>query len=172
MKSMSSNDFHVFFIITSSFNLEKTKRRASLHSIWKSAKFKTIWKRRCHMLNRYLETLTCWEKKESNRDQRQHCCSLKHMHLDLPEWLTTLIDYPCVCMLSRSVVSDSVFPWTVACQTPLSMEFFRQEHWRGLSFPPPRALPDSGIEPAAPALQADSLPLHHLGSPDYPYCPD
>ena len=28
-------------------------------------------------------------------------------------------------------------PWTIACQTPLSMEFSRQEYWRGLPFPSP-----------------------------------
>ena len=49
---------------------------------------------------------------------------------------------------------------------PLSMGCSRQEYWSGLPCPPPRALPDAGIEavsPAAPALQAGSLPLsHHL----------
>ena len=49
-------------------------------------------------------------------------------------------------------------PWTVACQTPLSMGFSRQEYWSGLPFPSPGDLPDPGIEPGAPALQADSLP--------------
>ena len=38
---------------------------------------------------------------------------------------------------SRSVVSNSVAPWTVACQSPLSMEFSRQEYWSGLPFPSP-----------------------------------
>ena len=37
------------------------------------------------------------------------------------------------------------------------MEFSRQEHWSGLPFPPPGDLPDPGIEPGPPALQADSL---------------
>ena len=36
------------------------------------------------------------------------------------------------------------------CQAPLSMEFFRQEHWSGLPFPPPGDLPNSGIEPTSP----------------------
>ena len=44
------------------------------------------------------------------------------------------------------------------------MEFSRQESWGGLPFPSPGDLPDPGIEPKAPALQADSLPLCHLGS--------
>ena len=47
---------------------------------------------------------------------------------------------------------------TVACQAPLSMAFFRQEYWSGLPFPSPGDLPDPGIEPGPPALQADSLP--------------
>ena len=37
-------------------------------------------------------------------------------------------------------------PWTVACQAPLSMEFFRQQYWSGLSFPPSGNLPNPGIE--------------------------
>ena len=49
-------------------------------------------------------------------------------------------------------------PMVVAFQAPLFMEFFRQEHWRGLPFPSPGDLPDPGIEPRSPPLQADSLP--------------
>ena len=48
-------------------------------------------------------------------------------------------------------------PWTVACQAPLSMGFSRQEYWSGLPFPSPGDLPDPGIEPRSPVLQADSL---------------
>ena len=50
----------------------------------------------------------------------------------------------------------------------LSMGFPRQEYWNGLlglPFPSPGDLPNPGIEPASPALQADSLPLSHQGSP-------
>ena len=54
-------------------------------------------------------------------------------------------------------MSDSVIPWTVASQPPLSMEFSRQEYWSGLLFPSPADLPDLGIEPGSPALQAASL---------------
>ena len=57
-----------------------------------------------------------------------------------------------------------VTPWTEAHQVPLTVEFSRQEYWGGLPFPSPGDLPDPGIEPKAPALQADSLPLCHLGS--------
>ena len=58
-----------------------------------------------------------------------------------------------------------VTPWTVARQAPLSMGFSRQGYWSGLPFPSPGDLPDPGIEPRSPALQADSLPLSQLGSP-------
>ena len=41
---------------------------------------------------------------------------------------------------------------TVACQAPLSMEFYRQEYWSGLPFPSLGDLFDLGIEPGSPAL--------------------
>ena len=55
--------------------------------------------------------------------------------------------------------------WTVARQAPLSMGFSRQEYWSGLPFPTPGDLPDPGIEPRFPALQADSLPSELCGKP-------
>ena len=48
------------------------------------------------------------------------------------------------------------------------MEFSRQEYWRGLPFSSPGGLPNPGIEPGSPALQADSLPLSHQESPVIP----
>ena len=41
----------------------------------------------------------------------------------------------------------------------------RKQYWSGLPFPPPRDLPDLGMEPVSPALQADSLLLSHWGKP-------
>ena len=58
-----------------------------------------------------------------------------------------------------------VIPWTVARQAPLSVEFFRQGHWSGLPFPTPGDLPDPGIEPGSPAMQADSLLSRPPGKP-------
>ena len=49
-------------------------------------------------------------------------------------------------------------PWSVASQAPLSMGLYRQEYWRELPFPSPGDLPNPGIKPKTPALQADSLP--------------
>ena len=70
-------------------------------------------------------------------------------------------------------------PWPTLCdpmgcypQAPLSMGFSRQEYWSGLPFPSAGDLPDIGIEPgslASSALQAGSLPEHHLGSPKSSY---
>ena len=51
-------------------------------------------------------------------------------------------------------------PWTVACQTPLSMEFSRQEYWIRFPYPPPGYLSNPGIESSSSeafALQVDSL---------------
>ena len=55
-------------------------------------------------------------------------------------------------------------PWTATRRAPLSMGFPKQEHWSGLPFPFSGYLSDPGIKLASPALQGDSLPLHHLGS--------
>ena len=48
-------------------------------------------------------------------------------------------------------------PWTVAYQASLSMGFSRQEYWSGLPLPSPGDVPDPGIEPGSPALEADAL---------------
>ena len=60
-------------------------------------------------------------------------------------------------MKSLSHVRLFATPWTVALQAPPSMGFSRQEYWSGLPFPSPGYLPDPGIEPRSPALQADAL---------------
>jgi len=50
-----------------------------------------------------------------------------------------------------------VTPWTAAHQALLSIGLSRQEYWSGLPFASSGDLPDPGIEPRSPALQADSL---------------
>ena len=64
---------------------------------------------------------------------------------------------------SLSRVRLFVTPWTVACQAPQSMGFSRQEYWSGLPFPSPGDLPNLGIEPGSPTLQADALPSEPSG---------
>ena len=58
-----------------------------------------------------------------------------------------------------------VTPWMVACQALLSMGFSRQAYWSGLPFPSAGDLPEPGIEPRSPALQADSLQTELWGKP-------
>ena len=52
-----------------------------------------------------------------------------------------------------------------ARQAPLSMEFSRQGYWSGSPFPSPGDLPNPGIEPESPALQAEFLPSEPPGKP-------
>ena len=60
-------------------------------------------------------------------------------------------------MKSLKHVRLFVTPWTIAYQAPPSMGFSRQECWSGLPFPSPGDLPDPGIDPGSPALEADAL---------------
>ena len=70
---------------------------------------------------------------------------------------------------TQSLICDPyglfVTPWTIAHQAPLSVGLSRQECWSGLPCPPPGDLPNPGIEPRPPALQADSLPSELPGKP-------
>ena len=68
-------------------------------------------------------------------------------------------------MKSLSPVRLFATPWTVAYQAPPSMGFSRQECWNGLPFPSPGDLPDPGIQPGSPTLQADALPSEPPGKP-------
>ena len=72
---------------------------------------------------------------------------------------------------SESEVAQSCLtlctPWTVAHQAPPSMGFSRQEYWSGLPFPSPGDLPNPGIKPRSPALQADILTSEPPGKPKY-----
>ena len=63
--------------------------------------------------------------------------------------------YSAQLLFSHSVMSNSfVTPWTAAHQSPLYVEFSKQEYWSGLPFPPPGDLPNPGIEPMSPASPA------------------
>ena len=65
---------------------------------------------------------------------------------------------------SLSVRSNSLWPpWTIR-----SIEFSRPEYWSGCPFPSPEALPNPGIKPRSPTLQADSLPAEPPGKPTGP----
>ena len=73
--------------------------------------------------------------------------------------------YLCVCV--HSVVQSCLtLPDPMDCTLSSSSAhgISRQEYWSGLPFPPPGDLPNPGIKPMSPALQADSLLLNHWGS--------
>ena len=66
--------------------------------------------------------------------------------------------YMCVLKVeSLSRVRLFATLWTIAYQAPPSMGFYRPEYWSGLPCPSPGDLPDPGIEPGSPALEADAL---------------
>ena len=69
---------------------------------------------------------------------------------------------------SLSHVRLFVILWTVACKASPSVGFSRQEYWSGLPFPSPGDLPDPGIEPGSPALEADALTSEPPGRPRKP----
>ena len=71
----------------------------------------------------------------------------------------------CGCCLAIKSYPTLCNPKTVGLQAPLSMQFLRQEYWKGLLFLSPGDLPDPGIEPMSSVWQADFLPLSQLGSP-------
>ena len=69
-------------------------------------------------------------------------------------------------LLSHLIVSRLfAAPWTVAQQALLSVGFFRQEHWSGLPFPTLWDLPNSGMEPASPALEGGFFTTLPPGKP-------
>ena len=73
------------------------------------------------------------------------------VHLKLTQHTKSTV---CVCVFSRSVLSNSLWPHRLYCQAPLPMGFLSPEHWSGLPCPPPGHLPEPGTEPAFPAVFA------------------
>ena len=93
------------------------------------------------------------------------------------EWINkklALLQYSsCIMLLlllfNCQVVSESLQPHWLDLQAPLSMGFPRQEYWSGLTFYSPGGFSSLEIKLASPALQTDSLPLNHQGSPPLLY---
>ena len=76
-----------------------------------------------------------------------------------------------LCVLSHSVMSNSVIPWTVAHKLPLSMELSRQEFWIGLPFPASEDHLDPGIilvSLSSPALAGRFFITEPHGKPSMP----
>ena len=85
-------------------------------------------------------------------------------HLENPRHLLTISSVvpPPGPLDTVSRVQLFAAPWAIACQAPLSMEFFRQGYWSGLPFSSPGDLPVPGSNPHPLCLlhwQVNSLPL-------------
>ena len=76
-----------------------------------------------------------------------------------------LISWRELPLFSCSVVSNSATVSTVARQAPLSMRFFREKYWSGLSFTSPGDLSNPGIEPISPALEGRFFTTEPPGKP-------
>ena len=63
------------------------------------------------------------------------------------------------------MTNSFVTPWMVACQSPLSVGFSKQEYWSGLPFPSPGDLPNPEIEPTSPALAGGFFTTGPPGKP-------
>ena len=86
-------------------------------------------------------------------------------------WMTSKYMEKCsmstVVVYSLSRVQLFVTPWTVTCQAPLSMGFFRPDYWSGLPLASPGDLPDPGIKPTSPALAGGFFTTEPLGKSIY-----
>ena len=88
-------------------------------------------------------------------------------HLAIPFYICVCV---CVCVTMFPIqvcayVQLFSIPSTVALQSPLSMEFPRQEYWSGLLFPPPKDVPNPGMEPMYPALAGGFFTTVPAGKP-------
>ena len=79
------------------------------------------------------------------------------------------ISHCLLLLFSRSVVANSVTPWTATCPAPLSTGLSRQEYRSGLPFPPPGDLPDPGIEATSPARAGRFFTTEPPGKPVSPW---
>ena len=85
-------------------------------------------------------------------------------------WTDSLLsEIPLLTVKVKSLSHIQLFAtlWTVAYQASLSMGFSKQEYWSGLPFPSPGDLPNPGIEPGPPALEADALTSEQQRGPYY-----
>ena len=105
------------------------------------------------------------------------CClfgdSRSHYRVSVPYIRSKQLNKPqknCILYMKVKVKSLSrarllATPWTGAYEAPPSMGFSRQEYWSGLPLPSPGDLPDPGIKPGSPALEADTLTSEPPGKP-------
>ena len=81
------------------------------------------------------------------------------------EWQLGSIMPLLLLLFTRLVVSSFATPGALACQSPLSIGFPRQEYWSGWPFPSPGDLPHPGIKPVSPALEGKFFTTVPRGKP-------
>ena len=98
-------------------------------------------------------------------EPEQSCGTREEFHVVIPQTFPEHLLCDCMALLTEGLnvlclVTQSCLTLcnpTDSSPPESSWGFSRQEYWSGLSCPPPGDLPNSGIEPRSPALQADSL---------------
>ena len=118
--------------------------------------YQTGWRQTCKRRQKRLP----WLRIANTFVDTKHIVQCVEVIDDQPQFISRLSGST-VKSLSR--VRLFATPWTVAYQAPPSVGFSRQEWWSGLPFPSPGDLPNPGIEPGSPALQADALPSEPPG---------
>ena len=103
-----------------------------------------------------LLNVLCWPKWEGNIE--------KHIYISDSLCCTVETNTTCkaTCLIAQSCPTE--IPCFAAHQASLFMVFPRQEYWNTLLCPSPENILDPGIKPSSNSLQADSLPLSHLGN--------
>ena len=115
------------------------------------------------LINRLYRTVLVFYKYDK-KTQSSHISSHHYLSSLLPHYLPFIFPNIHIIHSYYSLVDSFAAAWIAAFQAPLSMEFPKQEYWNGLPFPFLGDLPSPGIKPTSLAVQADSLPLSHLGS--------
>ena len=121
------------------------------------------------MLGRWVSFIFVYSSHSPHlKDRASHGAVGKWWHWQLnsnriPVWDSLGIEVKWTEVKSLSHVRLFVTPWNIAYKAPLSTEFPRQEYWSGLPFPSPEDLPNPGIKPRSPTLQADTLPSEPRG---------
>ena len=104
-------------------------------------------------------------KESTHKDYREDSFSpSERVACRLERWIG---EWKRVSLVVQCLVAQSCLTLChpVDCSLPGSSPwgFSRQEYWSGLPCPPPGDLPNLGIEPRSPMLEADSLPSEPLG---------
>ena len=91
-------------------------------------------------------------------------CTTMHSSYIHPQNILDTLTCCCCCLVIKSCLTLATL-WTVVCQAPRSIRFFRQEYWNGLPFPSPGDLLNPGIEPASPELADGFFTTEPPGKP-------